>query len=199
MPHRGVEIAEIEKAIVDEHRQVERAPRGDFDDVEVSAVRAGGTGRRATPVGGRANAANHGGVRDRDQVAPVDKTVADRANVAAVRAVVSQPFDKLSWVVGFRRALTGRRLDLENGNGQAIPGLGPLDGDRPGQRVAIRHLRPVSTVVVRLDLPRQRVFRLDNNRLARGNPDPRSMRAVEFVVQRTNGKMFHGKPGCLWE
>ena len=126
-----------------------------------------------------------GRVGDRDRVAPVDQAVADRADVRAVGAVGPQPLAELLRVGGPRGALADRRADLADRHGQRIARLGPLDPDRAGQRVAVRHLGLVAAVGVAADLAREGVLGLDDDRLARLDPQAGLVVPAELVVQRS--------------
>ncbi len=192
MPHRGVGIAEREQGPRDEHGEDDRVPGACLDEIHVAAVGPGGGGRRHSPVGGRADAADHRRIRDGDRVAPVNEPVSDRADVRPVRAVVAEPFAELLRVGRSGRTLANRGPDLMNGHGDCVAGLGPFDPDRAGHGITVRHRHLVSAVAVGPDLAGEGVFRLNRHRLAGLDPQARLNPAVEHIEEWPDGQAFHG-------
>lgn len=77
---------------------------------------ASGNRRRHAPIRRGADATEHGCVRNRHLVAPVNQPVLDRTDMRAVRAVGAEPFGELPRIAGPCGTLADERFDLADGH-----------------------------------------------------------------------------------
>ena len=190
--HRGVGVAQIEVAAGNEDRQIDDVARADLDDVHVAAVRTGGERRGHAPVGRGADAAEHRLVGDGDFIAPVDLAIPNRADVRAVGAVGPEPFAELLRVAVRVAHWPIDRADLVDRDRQRVARLGPFDLDRAGLADCCTAFWTCRGGRRSFGSGRESVFALDDDRLARLDPQPRLVVPAEFVVERAEGEAVHG-------